>query len=109
MRRAAHKRAAVVAAMATILGLGCSSTPPESPEQMRADEATTARVYAALEADRLHFYIGLYVRVRGGVAYLGGLTFDPSVSDAATQIASRVPGVTKVVNQIEVSAGAGGY
>jgi osmotically-inducible protein OsmY len=95
--------------MATMtFALGCASTPPESPEQAQADAATAARVYAALEADRLHFYIGLEVRVRYGEAYIGGLTFDASVRDEGTEIARNVPGVTKVVNRIEVSAD-GGY
>ncbi len=96
------------AAMATMtFALGCASTPPESPEQAQADAATADRVYAALEADRLHLYIGLNVRVRNGAAYISALTFDPSVRDEATDIARKVPGVTKVVNQIDVSAGSG--
>lgn len=97
-----------ISAMATMtFAFGCASTPPESPEQAQADAATAARVYAALQADRLHFYIGLEVRVRYGATYIGGLTFDASVRDAATEIARKVPGVTKVVNEIEVSAGSG--
>jgi osmotically-inducible protein OsmY len=99
-----------IAAMATMtFALGCASLPPESPEQAQADAATADRVYAALEADRLHFYIGLEVRVRYGAAYISALTSDPSVRDAATEIARHVPGVTKVVNEIEVTAGSGGY
>jgi osmotically-inducible protein OsmY len=89
-----------------LFALSCASTPPESPEQAEADAATAARVYAALEADRLHLYIGLQVRVRNGVAYISALTFDGTVRDAATEIAREVPGVTRVVNQIEVSAGS---
>ena len=98
------------AAMATMtFAFGCASTPPESPEQAQADAAIADRVYAALEADRLHLYIGLDVRVRYGAAYIMALTFDPSVRDAATEIARNVPGVTKVVNEIEVSAGSAGH
>jgi osmotically-inducible protein OsmY len=97
------------AAMATMtFALGCVSTTPESPEQAQADAATAARVYAALEADRLHLYIGLDVRVRYGAAYISALTFDPSVRDEATEIARNVQGVTKVVNEIEVRPGSGG-
>jgi osmotically-inducible protein OsmY len=82
--------------MATMtFALGCASTPPESPEQAQADAATADRVYAALQADRLHFYIGLEVRVRYGAPYIGGLTFDASVRDEATEIARNVPGVIK--------------
>jgi osmotically-inducible protein OsmY len=110
LRTIADKRAAVAAGLAaTVIGLGCSSIPPESPEQAQADQATASRVYAALESDRLHFYIGLNVRVRQGVAYISAITFDPSVRDAGAEIARGVPGVTKVVNEIEVQAGSGGY
>jgi osmotically-inducible protein OsmY len=105
-RTSAHGWA--TAAMATMtFALGCASTPPESGEQAQADAATADRVYAALEADRLHLYIGLKVRVHDGAAYISALTFDPSVRDEATEIARKVPGVTKVVNEIDVSAGSG--
>lgn len=54
----------------------------------------------------MHLYIGLAVHVQVGVVYITALTFDPSVRDQATEIARSVPGVTRVVNEIEVSAGA---
>jgi len=102
-----HRRfIALVSASATLCLLGCASVPPESREQIEADQAMARRVTAALEADPMHLYIGLNVRVRAGVAYLSALTFDPAVRAAATETASRVPGVTKVVNEIEVSAGS---
>lgn len=85
---------------------GCIASLPGSRQQQQADEAVANRVYAALESDRMHLYIGLDVRVRAGVTYITGLTFDPSVRDQATEIARSVPGVTKVVNEIEVSAGS---
>ena len=107
MRPLSDKRVALAAWATMIFGLAASCAPAESPEQAQADEATARRVYAALQADRLHFYIGLDVTVRDGVVYISALTFDPSVRDAATQIARGVPGVTRVVNQIDVAAGSG--
>ncbi len=108
LRTIADKRAAVASGVAIALfALGCASTPPESPEQSEADAAIARQVYEALQADRMHLYIGLNVRVHAGVVNINGLTFDPSVRDAATEIASSVPGVTKVVNQIDVQAGSG--
>jgi osmotically-inducible protein OsmY len=101
------KGTALASGLATALIVaGCVATPPESPQQLQADQATASRVQAALESDPMHLYIGLYVRVHAGVAYISALTFDPSVRDAATQIARNVPGVTRVVNNIEVSAGS---
>jgi len=106
-RSAEHWAIAAMAAMT--FALGCASIPPESAQQVQADTATADRLYAALEADRLHLYIGLAVQVRNGTAYISALTFDPSVRDEATQIARNVPGVTKVVNEIEVNAGSAGH
>jgi osmotically-inducible protein OsmY len=100
-------RPIIVGGATMILGLACSSAPPESPEQLQTDAATARRVYAALESDRLHLYIGLDVVVRDRVAYISALTFDPAVRDAATQIARGVPGVSQVVNQIDVEAASG--
>jgi hypothetical protein len=51
----------------------------------------------------------LFISQRYGTAYIIALTFDPSVRDEATEIARNVPGVTKVVSEIEVSAGSGGH
>jgi osmotically-inducible protein OsmY len=101
-----HCSFAVASALGTLGLLGCASGPPETPAQIQADHATARRVYAALEADPVHLYIGLDVHVRAGVAYVSALTFDPAVRDAATETARRVPGVSKVVNDIQVSAGA---
>lgn len=106
--RASAEFLGTAAVAALSFALGCASQPPESAQQAQADAATAARVYAALEADRLHLYIGLDVRVRYGAAYIIALTFDPAVRDAATQIARNVPGVTRVVNEIELSPGSGG-
>lgn len=103
----ANSRVVLTVGLAALaVAAACSSSPPRSAEQVQADAATAARVYAALEADRLHLYIGLDVRVRDGVTYISALTFDPAVRDAATAIARTVPGVTKVMNEIKVDAGA---
>ena len=102
--RAAPLRCALGTALLSLLG--CVATPPESPQQRQADDEVAGRVYTALKSDRMHLYIGLDVRVHAGVAYVSALTFDPSVRDQATEIARSVPGVTRVVNEIEVSAGA---
>jgi osmotically-inducible protein OsmY len=102
--RAPPPRCALGTALLALLG--CVATPPESPQQRQADEEIAGRVYAALKSDQMHLYIGLDVRVHAGVAYISALTFDPSVRDQATAIARNVAGVNRVVNEIEVSAGA---
>lgn len=44
----------------------CSTSPPKSPEQAQADEATAQRVYASLNADRTYFFRHVDVRVDDG-------------------------------------------
>jgi BON domain len=106
VREIAIRYAPVTSAAAAALMLGCATAHPESPQQLQADEALAGRVYAALESDPMHLYIGLDVRVRAGVTYISALTFDPSVRDAATEVARGVAGVTRVVNRVDVAAGA---
>jgi osmotically-inducible protein OsmY len=96
---------ALVAAAMLAAAAACTAGPARTPEQVQADSDTAARVYAALKGDRLHYYPALEVQVRGGIAYLTGLTFDGADFDAATDIARHVPGVSAVANSIAVVAG----
>jgi osmotically-inducible protein OsmY len=96
---------AVVSAVMVAVGAACTAGPPRTPEQVQTDADTAARVYAALKGSRLHYYPALEVSVRGGVAYLTGLTFDGADFDAASDIARHVPGVTAVANSIALVAG----
>jgi len=98
-------RIALGAWAALLLAAGCAHLPARSPGQVRADEATAARVYAALKGNPVHFYPALEVRVEDGVAYLTGLAFDGPDRDAATWIARDVPGVKAVSNAISIIAG----
>lgn len=103
---APRRPCALLVGVATLLlAAGCAQLSPRSCGRSAADEATAARVYAALKADPLHFYPALEVRVEGGVAYLTGLAFDGPDRDAATWLARDVPGVTAVTNAIAIVAG----
>ena len=85
-----------------VLVSACSAVPPKSPEQASADEATAARVYAALNADPIYYYRHVDVRVDGGVAQLSGYIWDTDALYRAKQIAASVSGVKRVVNQMEL-------
>jgi osmotically-inducible protein OsmY len=89
------------AAIATLI-TACSTSPPKSPEQVDADKATAERVYAALNADPLYYYRHVDVRVDGGVAQLSGYIWDTDALYRAKRIAASVPGVRRVVNQMEL-------
>jgi len=89
--------AANVAAMAA-----CSSVPPKSPEQERADAATAERVYAALDANPVYYFRDVEVSVDYGVARLGGYVWTTVALYRAQEIARRVPGVTGVQDMLEL-------
>jgi len=61
-------------------------------------------VEAALAADRRVNEHLLYVKVEDGVAYLTGRQDTVSARDAATEVATHVPGIVGVNNDLEVLA-----
>lgn len=87
------------ATLAAILlaGIACSTTPPRSAEQIRADESIGQQVYAALNADPTYFYRHVDVRVDDGVADLSGYVWSTDALYRARQITRAVPGVKRVV------------
>jgi osmotically-inducible protein OsmY len=80
----------------------CSTSAPRSAEQVRADEDTAGRVYAALNADPIYFFRHVDVHVYGGVAHLGGFIWSSDALFRAKEITLKVPGVTQVVNEMEL-------
>ena len=80
----------------------CSISPPRPPEMAAADEATAERVYAALNADPIYFFRHVDVRVDRGVTQLSGYVWDVDAIYRARRIAAGVPGVTRVLDQMEL-------
>ena len=62
-------------------------------------------MYAALNADPSYFFRHVDVRVDSGVVQLGGYIWSSEALYRAKQIAARVPGVTLVVNDMELERG----
>jgi len=92
--------AALVASL--VLAAACSSAPPKSLEQERADAATTERIYAALEANPIYYFRDVEVSVDDGVALLSGYVWTTDALYHAQQITRDVPGVTGVRDQMEL-------
>ena len=89
--------------VAIVLVSACSTTPPRSAEQIRADESIAEHVYAALDADPVYFYRHVDVRVDDGVTDLSGYVWSTDAIYRARQIARAVPGVKRVVtNNLEL-------
>ncbi len=88
--------------MLAMLIAACSTSPPRSPEQVRVDQATEQRVYAALNADPTYYYRHVDVRVDDGAAHLSGYVWSSDAMFKAKQIAAGIPGVRVVVNEMEL-------
>jgi osmotically-inducible protein OsmY len=100
----ASKRSARRASLLMVVTLiaACSTAPPRSPEQVRADQAAEEQVYAALNADPIYYYRHVDVRVDSGVAHLSGYVWSSDALHKAKQIAVGIPGVRLVVDEMEL-------
>jgi osmotically-inducible protein OsmY len=74
-------------------------------KQSPADQKVAQRVYTQLTADDAHYYKHVTVTADNGVVTLGGSVGTPAALNKAKKIASAVPGVTKVVDQMSVEPG----
>ena len=92
---------AVLAANAAVL-VACSSVPPKSPEQERADAATAERIYAALESNPIYYFHDVEVSVDYGVARLSGYVWTTDELYHAREIAHGVSGVIGVQSTMEL-------
>jgi len=93
--------AAAVAALCCVAA--CASEPPKTDAQKQADKATAERVEAALNAEKALYAKHIFVQADGGVVRLTGYVWDTSDFQLAVAIAEGVPGVTQVVNDLELN------
>ena len=94
--------ASVVAALLWITA-GCASGPPKTEAQAEADKVMAERVEAALNSDRSLFAKHINVNADKGVVRLSGYVWEASDFEEAVYIASNVPGVTQVINDLELN------
>jgi osmotically-inducible protein OsmY len=88
----------VLAASLTACALGQHKSEAES----QADRATAERAESALAADQELFSRHITVRADNGVVRLTGFVWDPPDLVEAERIVQAVPGVTRVVNSLEL-------
>ncbi len=94
------------AAVVVCAVVACATGPRKTPEQRQADSETADRVQLALNSDRVLYARHITVRADGGVVTLGGYVWTPEELVQAKDDARGVPGVTKVVDRMEVDRGA---
>ena len=90
----------LIAALACV-SFGCATH--ETDAQRQSDREMSERVQAALNADTGLFAKHINVRADNGVVRLTGYVWEATDFQEATYIASNVPGVTKVVNDLELN------
>ena len=105
--RKARARAVLTGCVVTISLLvnACVAHPPKSAAERAADERLALAVAAALEADRAIYARHIDIDADRGVILLTGFVWSPDELYEAPRVAGLVPGVTRVVSQIELMVG----
>ena len=99
-------RLAAVAAFALLilpLSAGQAATPGPSPaDTAQKDSVIEEQVYDALNIDPMYYFRHVDVHVQHGVVTLSGFVWGTPAIYRAEKIASGVPGVTRVVDKMEL-------
>jgi osmotically-inducible protein OsmY len=90
-------------AVALLCGVAaCATGPAKSDAQQQADREMAAHVQAALDADKSLYARHIFVHADNGVVRLTGFVWDPPDLSEAKSVAELVPGVSSVVNDLEL-------
>jgi osmotically-inducible protein OsmY len=101
MKKRVPRAALAVAVLCGVVA--CASGPPRTEAQLQGDKVLAERVEAALNADRSLFAKHITAHADNGVVRLTGYVWEASDFDEAVFIAGGVPGVTRVVNDLELN------
>ena len=91
---------AVICIAAATLVAACAGDPPKSSQQSQSDIRATKEFYSKLNSDQNYYYPHVTIRVENGVAHLSGYVWNAQALYHAKQVASSVPGVTSVVDNL---------
>lgn len=98
------KRVLNVLALIVLCGVAaCASGPPKSQAQRQTDKETAERVETALVSDKALYAKHIFVSADNGVVRLSGYVWEAADFQLAVAIAETVPGVTEVVNNLELN------
>jgi osmotically-inducible protein OsmY len=94
--------------MAALVICGCAACmgPRKTEADRLADKDLADRVLATLNSDQMLYARHINVRADGSVVTLDGYIWTPEEMQTAVQDANQVPGVSKVVNRMQVDRGA---
>ena len=83
--------------------VGRADNPPASRVNgTQSQAATAAQIYQALNADPVYYFKHVDVKVTDGVVTLSGYVWSTQAIYRAKDIAGHMPGVTRVVDQMEL-------
>ena len=85
-----------------LLTPACASTPPKSAAQIEANRALADQVQSALDSDPVYFFRHVDVQADDGKVSLSGYVWSNDSTVQAKRVASQVPGVTPVSDQLEL-------
>ncbi len=88
-----------------VASTGCSMISHRTPEQREADRNLAAQVSGALNSDPHIYARHIDVRAENGVVHLGGYVWSDRDLYEAKEIAANVPGVTSVVDDLQLERG----
>ena len=92
-----------LAVLTLSFGTGQAATPEVSPSGGAQDDGVIQeRVYDALNIDPTYYFRHVDVQVQHGVVTLSGYVWSTPSIYRAEKIASGVPGVTRVIDQMEL-------
>ena len=94
-----------VAVAAAIAASGCATQCPRTETERLADADLAARVERALLVDSAIYARHIDVDVNRGVVRLSGFVWSSDELYEAQRVAAKVAGVTRVVDQLELSVG----
>ena len=92
---------------AAVLAAACASTPPRTASQVGADHVLADRVAMALDSDPTYYFRHVDVQADDGKVSLNGYVWSDDAIRRAELIASRVPGVTSVADQLDLERDGG--
>jgi hyperosmotically inducible periplasmic protein len=97
------KRVSSAVAVVVLCGVAaCVSGPRKTEAQLQADKLTAEHVETALNADKMLYAKHIFVQADNGVVRLTGYVWERAALVQAALIAEGVPGVTQVVNDLEL-------
>ena len=97
-----HRPRLLAGLAVVLLTAACASTAPKSAAQTQADRALASNVQNALNADPQHYFRHVDVQADDGKVSLNGYVWSNDSIVQAKRLASQVPGVTSVSNQLEL-------